>query len=198
MKFIEIYKEIYKEILFSTRNIEFEKIIKKIENIEDSENFEQEELTKKIESFTKPYPIPLFLFSFLGIFKICLILKKSLNQNYDFYLKIYNDLRKKENLSEEENKLFFEVGEILYRINELNHKSNKALTEMLININKIVNEAINKSEKNIFLIQISNNNYPNIYAYYEKLIDVILTLIDEKKLEKGLYKFCIMLLKKEF
>lgn len=197
MKFIEIYKEIYKEILLSTKTIELETIIHKIEKIDDDEIFEKEELLNKIESFTKPYPIPLFLFSFLGIFKICLTLKKNLNQNYDFYLKIYNDLRKKENLNEEESKLFFEVGEILYRINDLDHKSNKALTELLINIKKIVNENLNKSENNIFLIQINNNNYYEVYPYYEKLIDIILTYIDEKKLEKGLYKLCTMLLNKE-
>lgn len=196
MKLLEIYKEIYKEILFSEKKTEVEKIIQRLENLNDEE-YVKEEIAKKLELFSKPYPMPLYLFSFLSLIKLCSNLKKSLNQNYEYYFNIYNHLRKKEELTEEEDKLFTEVSEILYRMDEINTKYDRVIPEIIYKIKKIFSPKIQTIEELIFFIKIDNSNYFLMYSMYEELIHLILNLIDEKKLENGLFKLCQFLSKNE-
>ncbi len=196
MKLLEIYKEIYKEILFFEKKTDIQKIIQTIESLNDQE-YVKEELAEKLGLFSKPYPMPLYLFSFLSLIKLCSLLKKSINQNYEYYFEIYSNLRKKEELPEDENKLFKEVSEILYRIDEINQEYQRIVQEVLYKIKTIYFSKVDVNDTKIFFIKISKDDYSSIYPIYEELIYLILNLLDEKKIEKGLFQLCQFLSKKE-
>ncbi|MFN3603208.1 MAG: hypothetical protein ACK4UJ_00715 [Leptonema sp. (in: bacteria)] len=194
MKVIEFYKEIYKKIFLHQKSEELLNLLEQLENFDDKVIFQDSILTA-MESFSKPYPMPLYLFSFLAIIKICSILKKSLNQNYHYYFNIYNDLRKREDLKEEEMKLLNEVSEMLYRMDEIQSKFHRVVLNLITTIKKNFSREIPLEDVDFFYFQIDKDSYYQIYNPYEEFIDLILTLVDEIKIEKGLYKLCTMLLK---
>ncbi len=177
------YKEIYKDLTSISKKDEIDKILKELELFDDKI---PQNILKKIETFSKPYPIPLFYFGLLRIVKIVLDLKKELFVNYDYYFNIYQDLRKKEFKNDDENRLLNEIGEILYRMDNIDGRLKKNLYSLLQQIYILTKE--NKQNESIFIIKITPENYSDIYPLYEELIDILLNIVDELKLEKGLYK----------
>lgn len=180
---LSFYKEIFKDFSSILKKDELEKILNELEIFEDSI---PESLIKKIESFTKPYPIPLFYFSIIRMIKIALDLKKELFLNYDYYYDTYQNIRKKEFKTEDENRLLNEIGEILYRMDEIDGKFKNNLFNLLQQINLQVQQS--KKDDTIFLSKITPESYPIIYPLYEELIDILLMILDELKIEKGFYK----------
>ncbi len=185
---LNTYKKIYKNILQYKKKEDLDILLRDLESFNDKIS---DNLLSKIEKFNKPYPLPLYYFSFIKIIKLALDLKKMLFQNKKFYLENYNYLRKKENRTEEENNLLNELGEILYRMDQLENKLNQYVYQLFLVIKSLYEE--NKIE-NMYLKKITQEEYSDIYTVYEKLMDTILDLIDELKLEKGLYKMCKILL----
>ncbi len=84
------------------------------------------------------------------------------------------------------------MGEILYRMDEIDGNLKRIIPNMIELIRKHINQ--NQSEESIFLKKITVENYAEIYPIYEELIKVILNLLDELKLEKGLYKLSRLLI----
>lgn len=177
------YKEIYNDLVSITKKDEIDKALRELELFED--NIPQN-ILKKIETFNKPYPIPLFYFGLLRIVKIVLDLKKELFIHYDYYFNVYQELRKKEFKNQDENRLLNEVGEILYRMDNIDGKLKKNLYSLLQQIYVLTKD--NKQNESIYIRKITPENYPEIYPLYEELIDILLNILDELKLEKGLYK----------
>jgi hypothetical protein len=180
---LKYYKEFYKDLLETSKKEELDKLLIEFENIPEDI---QDNLLQKLESFYKPFPLPLYFFSFLKIIKIALILKNKLFSNYNFYFNLYNKLRKKENRTEEENRLLTEVGEILYRMDEIDGNLKKTIPKLINTIQKQIQKSNNT--ESIFLKKVTDENYEELYPIYEELIQIILNTLDELKLEKGLYK----------
>jgi len=180
---VKYYKEFYKDLLETSKKEELDKLLIEFENIPEDI---QDNLLQKLESFYKPFPLPLYFFSFLKIIKIALILKNKLFSNYNFYFNLYNKLRKKENRTEEENRLLTEVGEILYRMDEIDGNLKKTIPKLVNTIQKQIQKSNNT--ESIFLKKVTAENYEELYSVYEELIQIILNTLDELKLEKGLYK----------
>jgi hypothetical protein len=180
---VKYYKEFYKDLLETSKKEELDKLLIEFENIPEDI---QDNLLQKLESFYKPFPLPLYFFSFLKIIKIALILKNKLFSNYNFYFNLYNKLRKKENRTEEENRLLTEVGEILYRMDEIDGNLKKTIPKLINTIQKQIQKSNNT--ESIFLKKVTDENYEELYPVYEELIQIILNTLDELKLEKGLYK----------
>jgi hypothetical protein len=180
---VKYYKEFYKDLLETSKKEELDKLLIEFENIPEDI---QDNLLQKLESFYKPFPLPLYFFSFLKIIKIALILKNKLFSNYNFYFNLYNKLRKKENRTEEENRLLTEVGEILYRMDEIDGNLKKTIPKLINTIQKQIQK--NNNTESIFLKKVTDENYEELYPVYEELIQIILNTLDELKLEKGLYK----------
>jgi hypothetical protein len=180
---LKYYKEFYKDLLETSKKEELDKLLIEFENIPEDI---QDNLLQKLESFYKPFPLPLYFFSFLKIIKIALILKNKLFSNYNFYFNLYNKLRKKENRTEEENRLLTEVGEILYRMDEIDGNLKKTIPKLINTIQKQIQKSNNT--ESIFLKKVTDENYEELYPVYEELIQIILNTLDELKLEKGLYK----------
>jgi hypothetical protein len=180
---VKYYKEFYKDLLETSKKEELDKLLIEFENIPEDI---QDNLLQKLESFYKPFPLPLYFFSFLKIIKIALILKNKLFSNYNFYFNLYNKLRKKENRTEEENRLLTEVGEILYRMDEIDGNLKKTIPKLINTIQQQIQK--NNNTESIFLKKVTDENYEELYPVYEELIQIILNTLDELKLEKGLYK----------
>lgn len=182
-KKLSFYKEMFKDLVSKLKKDEIDKIIKELETFEDDI---PKTTIKKIETFTKPYPLPLYYFGLLIIIKIVLDLKKELFMNYKYYYDTYNDFRKKEFKTEEEDKIFTEVGEILYRMDEIDSKFKKNVSTFIQQINLKINK--NKQDESIFLSKITPESYTEIYPIYEELMDILLNIINEIKIEKDFYK----------
>ncbi|GIX41600.1 MAG: hypothetical protein KatS3mg129_1333 [Leptospiraceae bacterium] len=185
---LELYKELYKDMIDVHKKDEYDKVISELESYQEEI---PEKLLTKIESFTKPYPVPLYYFSFLRIIQIALSLKKKLFLNYNYYFNLYNKLRKKDERIEEENRLLNEVGEILYRMDEIDGNLKRIIPQLLEVIHKQIQK--DNKEESIFLKKINKESYEEIYPIYEELIHNIHNLIDELKLEKGLFKLSKLL-----
>lgn len=85
-----------------------------------------------------------------------------------------------------------EVGEILYRMDEIDGNLKKIIPNLIEVIRKQINQ--NQQEESVFLKKITAEGYSEIYPVYEDLVKVILNLLDELKLEKGLYKLSRLLI----
>jgi hypothetical protein len=186
---LQFYKEIFKDIATYQKKEEINFILEELEQFNDELS---ENIIKEIEKFSKTFPLPLYYFSLLRIIKLAMDLKNKLFINYNYYFNLYNNLRKKINKSEEENRLLNEVGEILYRMDEIDGNLKKIIPNLIEVILKQINQ--NQQEESVFLKKITAEGYSEIYPVYEDLVKVILNLLDELKLEKGLYKLSRLLI----
>jgi hypothetical protein len=186
---LQFYKEIFKDIATYQKKEEINFILEELEQLSDELS---ENIIKEIEKFSKTFPLPLYYFSLIRIIKLAMDLKNKLFINYNYYFNLYNNLRKKINKIEEENRLLNEVGEILYRMDEIDGNLKRIIPNLIEVIRKQINQ--NQEEESVFLKKITSESYSEIYPAYEDLVKVILNLLDELKLEKGLYKLSRLLI----
>ncbi|MCS7204517.1 MAG: hypothetical protein NZ853_02350 [Leptospiraceae bacterium] len=202
MEQIEIYKEIYNKLTNITKKEDIDLILNDIENLPEKIS---ESIIQFIEGLHKPYLMPLYFLSLLRITKQTILIKNDLLKNYNYYFQVYQSLRKKELelITEEEKELLNEISETLYRLDEIKSKSEKAIKELLFiiaNESKKQKKFLSPKEMRTnayFLFKINEENYSIIYPHYENLINLFLSMIDERKLQSGLLRLIQRVLRKE-
>ncbi len=117
MKFelLNDYKSLIESVYNLTGDKDIENIIKRLESLDDS----TQEVEKEFLEHRDDLNSPIYWIAILRILKFSFNLKKKLEEQYDSFVQIYQELTSRTNLTKDEQHLLTEIGNFLYRVDEI-------------------------------------------------------------------------------
>ena len=127
----------------------------------------------------------------LRIIRFSQIIKKEISNYYDEFVNAYQALRIKNNKSENEKKLEKEIGELLYKIDEIFGDYDRLISRLMKQMNKKLVDVYGmqlEPDESFYSGEIDRANSEEIYSILEGLIELSMELMKYSKITLSLLR----------
>lgn len=181
----ETYIQLLHQIILTQMLTELAPIIDELDKIEDNTN-------ELLPSFQKTgASLPMYWISYLRIIKFGLNYKKQYTTNYDFFMRLYNYLRALPTANQDQKRMINELGELLYRMDELSGQLDRAAQSLTSALRSAIHENHNiiiESRDQIISSKVTAKGVSIIKDAYRELVSVISDIISSMGREQSIMR----------